>query len=53
MTDIMASLIVNVHAYKATQTSFRDGKWFLNASMVSAYPLRQMLLSVVADGSTR
>jgi len=53
MTDIMASLFVDVHASEAKLTLFRDGNCYLIASTVSAYFLRQMLLNVVADGSTR
>jgi len=53
MTDVMANLFVDVHRSKAKQTSFRNGNCFLIASTVSAYSLWQMLLRVVADGSTR
>jgi len=53
MTDFMANLFVDVHPSKAKPTLFRDGNCFLIASTVSAYSLRQMLLRVVADGSTR
>ena len=49
----MASLFSDVHLSKAKLTGFRDGNFFLIASMVSAYSLRQMLLRVVADSSTR
>jgi len=49
----MASLIVDVHPSKAKLTLFRNGNCFLIASMVSAYSLRQMLMRVVVDGSTR
>ena len=53
MTDIMANLFVDVHPSKAKLTLFRDGNFFLIASTVSAYSVRQMLLRVVADGSTK
>jgi len=53
MTDIMASLFVTVHPSKDKLTLFCDGNCFLIASTVSAYSLRQMLLRVVADGSTK
>ena len=52
MTDVMGNLFVDVHPSKAKLTLFRNGKCFLIASTVSAYSLRQMLLRVVADGST-
>jgi len=53
MTDVMANLFVDAHPSKAKLTLFRDGNCFLIASTVSAYSLQQMLLRVVADGSTR
>jgi len=53
MTEVMASLFVEVHPSKAKQTLFRNGNYFLIASTVSAYSLRQMLIWVVADGRTR
>jgi len=49
----MANLFVDVHPSKAKLTLFRNGNCVLIASTVSAYSLRQMLLRVVADGSTR
>jgi len=49
----MASLFVDVHPSKAKLTWVRDGKCFLIASTVDAYSLWQMLLRVVADGSTK
>ena len=52
MTDVMASLFIDVHLSKAKLTLFREGNCFLIASTVSTYSLRQMLLRVVADGST-
>jgi len=53
MTDVMANLFVDIHPSKAKLTLFRTGNCFLIASTVSAYSFRQMLPSVVADGSTR
>jgi len=53
MTHVMANLFVDVHPSKAKLTLFRNGNCFLIESTVSAYSLRQMLLRVVADGSTR
>jgi len=52
MTDLIASLFVDVHPSKAKQTLFCGVNFFLIASTVSAYCLRQMLLTVVADGRT-
>jgi hypothetical protein len=53
MTDVMASLFVDVCPSKAKLILFRIGNCFFIASTVSAYPLWQMLLRVVADGRTR
>jgi len=52
MTDVMAGLFGDVYPSKAKLTLFRDCNCIIIASMVSAYSLRQMLLLVVADGST-
>jgi len=52
MTDVMASLYVDVHPSTAKQNLFRDSNSFLIASTVSAYFLRQMLLCVLADSMT-
>jgi len=52
MTDVMANLFVDVHPSKAKFTLFLDGNCFLIASTVSEYSLQQMLLWVLADGST-
>jgi hypothetical protein len=52
MTDVMASLFVDVHPSKAKLTLFSIGKYFLIACTVSEYSLRQMLLTVVVDGRT-
>jgi len=49
----MAGLFVDVYSSKAKLTIFRDCNYFWIASMVNAYSFRQMLLRVVADGSTR
>ena len=49
----MANLFVDVHPSKTKLTLFRTGNCFLIASSVSAYSLQQMLLRVIADGSTR
>jgi len=51
--NILASLVVDIHTSKAQLTLFRDGNSFLIASTVSAYSLRQMLLWVIMDSSTR
>jgi len=53
MTDVMASLFVDIHPSKAKLTLFHIGNCFLISSTVSAYSLGQMLLRVVADGRTR
>jgi len=52
MTDVMASLLVDVHLSKAKLTLFREGNCFLIAFKVSVCSLWQMLLRIVADGST-
>jgi hypothetical protein len=52
MTDIIAKLFVDVHPSKAQLTLFLDGNFFLIASTVSVYSLRQILLRVLADGKT-
>jgi len=52
MTDVMASLFVDVHPSKAKLTLFRSGNCFLIGSTVSACSLQQMLLRVEADGRT-
>jgi len=53
MTDVMASLIVDVRPSKAKLTLFCIGNCFLIASTLNAYSLRQMLLRVIADVRTR
>jgi len=53
MTEVMASLFVDIHLSKAKLTLSQDGNCFLIASMVSEDSLRQMLLMVMAGGSTR
>jgi len=52
MTDVIANLFVEVHPSKAKLTLFLVGNCFVIASTVSDYSLRQMLLRVLADGST-
>jgi len=53
MTDVMGSLFVDVNPFKAKLTLLLDSNWFLIASTVSAYPFQQMMLWVIADGSTK
>ena len=53
MADLMASLFVDVHPFKAKLTLFRDGNCILITSTVSAYSIQQMFIRVVAKGSTR
>ena len=53
MDDVMASLFFDIHPSKAKLNIFRDGNRFLIAPTVSAYSPRQMLLNVIAHGSTR
>jgi len=53
MSDVMASLFVDVYSSKANLAVFPDGNCFLFASTVGAYSLPQMLVGVVVDGSTR
>jgi len=53
MTDVMVSLFVDLHPSRANLPLYHDGNCFLIASMVRAYSLRQMLLRVVVDRSTR
>jgi len=52
MTDIIPSLFVDIHPSKAKLTIFLDSNCFLIASTVSEYSLWQLLLRVLADGST-
>jgi len=52
MTEVIANLFVDVHPSKAKLTLFVDVNWFLIASTVSVYSLRQILLRVLADGNT-
>jgi len=51
MTDIMASVFVDVQQSNAKETTLRDGNCIVNASTVSWYSLQRMMLRVVADGS--
>jgi hypothetical protein len=52
MTDVIASLFVDVHPFKAKLPLFLDSKCLLIASTVSVYSLRQIVLRVLADGNT-
>jgi len=52
MTEVIASVFIDLHLSKATLTSFCDGNGVLIASKVCAYSLQQMLLRVVAEGSS-
>jgi len=45
-------MFADVFPSKAKLTSFLDGNYFLIASTVSHYSFRQMLLSMLPDGST-
>jgi len=53
MTNIKGSLVIDVHPSIAKPTLFRDGNYYVFSSTVGAYSLQQMLVRVVADGSTR
>lgn len=53
MTDIMASMCVDGHPSKAKVTLFCNRNCFLIACMVGADSLRQMLLRVVVESSTK
>jgi len=53
MTNVMDSMVIEVHPSKGKLTFFCNGYCFPIASTVSAYSLRQMLLRVVADDRTR
>jgi len=53
MTDVIATLFVDVHLSKANLTLFRSGNCSIIASTSGADSLRQMLLRVVADGRSR
>ena len=52
MTNVMASLSVDVNSSKANETLFRDGNCFSISSNITAYSLRQMLRWVIADAHT-
>ena len=52
MIDVIDTLFVDVHPSKAKLTLFLVGNSFLIASTVSKYSLGQMLLRVLAEGST-
>jgi len=48
----MASLFIDVHPSNPELNIFHDKNCFLIAFTVSAYSLRQMILVVVADGTS-
>jgi len=52
MTDVIANFVINLYTSKAIITLFLDINCFLIASSVSVNSLRQILLSVLADGNT-
>jgi len=52
MTDIISNLVVDVHPSGAKVTWFLEGNCVLIASSVAVYFHRQMLLTILADGST-
>jgi hypothetical protein len=52
MTDVMASMFVDIHPFIAKLTLFCNANCVIIASTVSAYSFQQMLLRVVADGRT-
>jgi len=53
MIEVMASLFGHVHPSNAKRSLFHDRNRFIIESMVSGYSFEQMLLRVVANGSTR
>jgi len=53
MTEVMASLFVEVRPCKATLRLIHDGNFLIIASTAGAYSLQLMLQRVVADGITR
>ena len=52
MTDVNTIFIVDVHPSEAKLTFLLDGDCFLITSTVSQYFFQQMMLRVLADGST-
>jgi len=52
MTDVIANLFVDDPPSKAKLTFFLEGNCFLIASSVRVHSLRQIFLSVLADGNT-
>jgi len=52
MTDIMANLFIDVHLSKAKLSLILDSICFLIVSNVGEYSLGQMMLMLLADGST-
>jgi hypothetical protein len=52
MTNIMASLLVDLHPSKFKLTVYHDGNFVFIPSTVSGYCLLQMFLKIVVGGST-
>jgi hypothetical protein len=53
MTHVVTNVLDDVNLSKAKPTFCLDGNWFINASNVSEYSLRQILHRVLADSITR
>jgi hypothetical protein len=53
ITDVIASLLIDLHPSKAKLTLLHHGNCFLIASIVNEFSLWQMGLRVEADGTTR
>ena len=52
MTDVIANSFADVHTFISKLTLYLDSNCFSIESTVSGYSLWQMLLRVLADGST-
>ena len=52
MTNLIPDMFLHVDSFKAKQTLFLDCNCFLIASTVSVYSLQEMMLLMLADGST-
>jgi hypothetical protein len=52
MTNVIATLFVDVHPSNAKLTLFVDGNCFSIASTVSVNSVQQILLRVLVDGNT-
>jgi len=52
MPDDIANVFIDIHPSKAKLTLFLEGNCFSIASTVNEYSLRQMLVRVLAKGST-